>query len=163
LETVRYSLRLAKKLGKLTILNPAPAFELDDALLSDVDLVVPNETELGLLSGSAIRNETEIIAAANAIINRGVKEVIVTLGEKGCIYVKSESYRIFKAYQVATVDTTAAGDSFIGGLAVALSEGKTVEAAIPFAMAVAALAVTKEGAQCSLPYRYEVEELRLKL
>jgi ribokinase len=163
-ETVRYSLELAKKLGKTTILNPAPACALDDALLSRVDLLIPNETELEFLSGDPLHTEADIVAAARRLIDRGVKEVIVTLGEKGCIYVNFEGSRSFKAYQVDVVDTTAAGDSFIGGLAVALSEGKGIEAAISFAMAVAALAVTKKGAQSSLPYRDEVEEfLRLKL
>jgi ribokinase len=158
LETVRYSLELAKKLGKATILNPAPACALDDALLSAVDILIPNETELELLSGDLLHTEAEISAAARKLIKRGVKEVIVTLGAKGCIYVSSEHTRIFEAYKVDAVDTTAAGDSFIGGLAVALSEGKTIEAAIFFAMAVAALTVTKKGAQSSLPYRNEVEE-----
>jgi ribokinase len=158
-EMVCYSLQLARKLGKTTILNPAPACELDNALLSCVDLLIPNETELELLSGTPLHTETEIIAAARAMIQRGVQAVIVTLGEKGCIYVNSEGFRSFAAYQVDAVDTTAAGDSFIGGMAVALSEGKTVEAAIPFAMAVAALTVTKRGAQSSLPYRPEVEAL----
>jgi ribokinase len=159
LETVRHSLELAKKLGKTTILNPAPACELDDALLSNVDVLIPNETELGLLSGASLHTEAEIIAAARVMINRGVNDVIVTLGEKGCMYVNSGHSRVFDAYKVDAVDTTAAGDSFIGGMAVALNEGKTVEAAIPFAMAVAALTVTKKGAQSSLPYRNEVEML----
>jgi ribokinase len=159
--TVRYSLQLAKKLAKTTILNPAPALELDNELLSCVDLLIPNETELASISGLPVRNEAEISVAARAMIKRGVKGVIVTVGAKGCVYVNSERSQHFVAYQVDAVDTTAAGDSFIGGLAVALSEGKTVEAAIPFAMAVAALTVTKQGAQCSLPYRDEVEALLL--
>jgi ribokinase len=162
METVQYSLQLAKKLGKTTILNPAPACALDDVLLSDVDILIPNETELELLSGSALPTEADMIAAARQLINRGVKEVIVTLGEKGCIYVNSEGSRSFEAYRVNAVDTTAAGDSFIGGLAVALSEGKQIEKAISFAMAVAALTVTKKGAQSSLPYRHGVEELLLR-
>jgi ribokinase len=159
LATVRYSLQLAKQLGKKTILNPAPACELDDVLLSCVDLLIPNETELELLSGTSLHNKIEIINAARSLIKRGVQEVIVTLGEKGCIYVNSERSRSFEAYQVNAVDTTAAGDSFIGGLAVALSEGKQIEEAVSFAMAVAALTVTKKGAQSALPYRDEVEAL----
>jgi ribokinase len=162
LETVKYALQLAKKLGKTTILNPAPALELDDAFLSYVDILVPNETELEHLSGIAIQTETEIIAAAQIMIAKGIKDVIVTIGDKGCIYVSASQCRTFPAYQVEVVDTTAAGDSFIGAMAVALSEGKTIEAAIPFAMAVAALTVTKKGAQSSLPYRHEVEELLLR-
>jgi ribokinase len=158
METVRNSLQLAKKLGKTTILNPAPAGALDDDLLSDVDILIPNETELELLSGEPLHTEAEIIAAARKLITRGVQEVIVTLGEKGCVYVNAEQSQGFVAYQVDTVDTTAAGDSFIGGVAVALSEGKQIEEAISFAMVVAALTVTKKGAQSSLPDRGEVEK-----
>ena len=159
LETVKYALQAAKGLGKTTILTPAPACKLDDVLLSYVDILIPNETELELLSGAALATEADIIAASRELIDQGVETVIVTLGERGCIYINSEGWRSFAAYQVDPVDTTAAGDSFIGGLAVALSEGKRIEAAIPFAMAVAALTVTKKGAQSSLPYRREVEEL----
>jgi ribokinase len=159
LETVKYTLQLAKGLGKTTILNPAPACELDDALLSYVDILIPNETELELLSGTPLHTEADLVAASRRLINRGVKAVIVTLGEKGCLYINSGHSRVFEAYKVDAVDTTAAGDSFIGGLAVALSEGKQIEAAISFAMAVAALTVKKKGAQCSLPYRHEVEAL----
>jgi ribokinase len=159
LATVQCFLKFAKELGIITILNPAPAMDLDDELLSCVDLLIPNETELELLSGLPIRNEAEIITAAQTMIARGVKEVIVTIGAKGCVYVNSNDSRVFKAYQVDVLDTTAAGDSFIGSMAVAINEGKTIEDAIIFAMAVAALTVTKKGAQSSLPYRHEVEEL----
>jgi ribokinase len=158
LKTAKYSLKLARELHKTTILNPAPAFKLDDEVLSYVDLLIPNETELEILSGLPVRNEAEIIAAARVMINRGVYDVIVTLGGKGCIYVNPQYFRIFEAYKVDVVDTTAAGDSFIGAMAVALSEGKKVEEAISFAMAVAALTVTKKGAQESLPYRCDVEK-----
>jgi ribokinase len=158
LETVRYALQAAKGVGKTTILNPAPAVELDDAILASVDILIPNETELELLGGASLHTNADIIVASRRLINRGVKEVIVTLGEKGCMYVNSERSRSFQAYQVNAVDTTAAGDSFIGGLAVALSEGKAIEEAISFAMAAAALTVTKKGAQSSLPYRRDGQE-----
>jgi ribokinase len=163
LESVSYALKLAKEHGKTVILNPAPACELDDALLSCVDILIPNETELELLSGAALPTEDDIVAASRRLINRGVKEVIVTLGGRGCIYVNGEHSRAFEAYRVDAVDTTAAGDSFVGAIAVALSEGKKIGEAISFAMAVAALTVTKKGAQSSLPCRREVEELLLRL
>jgi ribokinase len=163
LETVRHSLGLAKKLGKTTILNPAPAFDLDDDFLACVDILIPNETELEQLSGIAIRSETDTIVAAQLLIQKGVTDVIVTLGEKGCMYVGSDKISTFPAHQVDVVDTTAAGDSFVGAIAVALSEGKNIEEAINFARVVAALTVTKMGAQSSLPYRHEVEALIFNL
>ncbi len=159
LETVKYSLQLAKEFGKTTILNPAPAANLDHDLLSSVDLLIPNETELEFLSGQSVRSEMEIIEAAQVMLKRGVKDLIVTTGEKGCIYINGKGWKSFAAYRVDAVDTTAAGDSFIGAMAVGLNEGKTIEEAIPFAMATAALTVTKKGAQSSLPYRYEVDAL----
>ncbi len=158
LETMGYSLQLAKELGKTTILNPAPASNLDADLLSSVDLLTPNETELEILSGRPVRNETEIIEAAHEMIKRGIKELIVTTGQKGCIYINDECHKSFSAHEVNAVDTTAAGDSFTGAIAVALNEGKSIIEAIHFATAVAALTVTRKGAQSSLPYRNEVED-----
>jgi ribokinase len=159
LETVKYSLQVAKQLGKTTILNPDPVAALDAALLACVDILISNQTELEFLSGMKIKSQTELVAAAYFLIDRGVHDVIVTLGAKGCVYVNAQFSWIFAAPQVTAADTTTAGDSFVGGLAVALSEGKRIEAAIPFAMAAAALTVTKKGAQSSLPGRDEVEEL----
>jgi ribokinase len=155
--TVNYSMKLAKQLGKLTILNPAPAAELSEELLANVDILVPNDTELELISGIKIKEQEDIEKAAKALMDKGVKELIVTLGNKGCMHINQAGIKSYPAYKVEAVDTTAAGDSFIGGLAVALSEGKSMEEAICFATAVGALAVTKEGAQSSLPLRSEVE------
>ena len=157
IETVRFAIKTAKQMGKLTILNPAPAAELEDEFLSNVDILVPNETELELLSGIRIHNEAELERAAQLLINKGVQELIVTLGSKGCVHLNKPGSKAYPAYKVDAIDTTAAGDSFIGALAAAISEGKTLEEAIRFATAVGALTVTKEGAQSSLPFRKEVE------
>lgn len=156
-ETVRFAIRTAKELGKLTILNPAPAVELDAEFLSYVDILVPNDTELELLSGIKISNEAGLERAAQVLMDKGVRELIVTLGSKGCIHINKSGSKTYPAYRVNAVDTTAAGDSFIGAVAVAISEGKAYEEAIRFATAVGALTVTKEGAQSSLPLREEVE------
>lgn len=156
-ETVKFAIKAAKQLGKLTILNPAPAAELEDELLSKVDILVPNETELELLSGIRIQNEADLERAAGLLIDKGVQELIVTLGSKGCVHFNKSGSKAYPAYKVDAVDTTAAGDSFIGALAAAISEGKTLEEAIRFATAVGALTVTREGAQSSLPLRKEVE------
>lgn len=158
IETVKYALRAAKQLGKTTILNPAPASELDDEMLASIDILIPNETELEAISGIKVTNDEDIFSAAQLLINKGVRELIVTLGEKGCIHVTGQGSNSYKAHKVKAVDTTAAGDSFIGALAAAISEGKVLKDAIAFATAVGALTVTKEGAQSSLPLRAEVKE-----
>ncbi len=158
IETVKYALKTAKQLGKTTILNPAPAAELDDEMLASIDILIPNETELEAISGIKATNDEDIFSAAQLLINKGVRELIVTLGDKGCIHVTRQGSNTYKAYKVKAVDTTAAGDSFIGALAAAISEGKVLKDAIAFATAVGALTVTKEGAQSSLPLRAEVEE-----
>jgi ribokinase len=157
IETVKYAIKTAKQAGRLTILNPAPAAELDEELLSNVDILVPNDTELELLSGIRVNNEGDVERAAQVLINKGVRELIVTLGSNGCIHISKSGSKAYPAYKVDAVDTTAAGDSFIGAVAAAISEGKTLDEAISFATAVGALTVTKEGAQSSLPLRQEVE------
>lgn len=163
IETVKYALKSAKQLGKITILNPAPAAGLDDEMFANIDILIPNETELEAISGIKITNNDDIFAAAQLLISKGVRELIVTLGDKGCIHVSKQGSNIYKACKVKAVDTTAAGDSFIGALAAAISEGKALEDAIKFATAVGALTVTKEGAQSSLPLRAEVEEFMKNL
>ncbi|HYF81637.1 MAG TPA: ribokinase [Clostridia bacterium] len=157
IETVKFAIKTAKQMGKLTILNPAPAIELEDEFLSNVDILVPNDTELELLSGIQVNKEGDLESAAQILINKGVRELIVTLGSKGCIHINKSGSKAYPAYKVNAIDTTAAGDSFIGALSVAISEGKSLEEAISFATAVGALTVTKEGAQSSLPLREEVE------
>lgn len=157
IDTVSYAMKAAKQMGKLTILNPAPAVELKDELLADVDILVPNDTELEILSGIKVKNEADILRAADVLLDKGVSELIITLGSKGCMHVNKSGFKNYPAYQVTAVDTTAAGDSFIGAIAVAIYEGKSLEEAICFATAVGALTVTREGAQSSLPLREEVE------
>jgi ribokinase len=157
IDTVRYAMKAAKQMGKLTILNPAPATELEDELLADVDILIPNDTELEILSGIKVKDEADILRAAQVLLGKGVRELIITLGSKGCMHVNKAGSKIYPAYEVTAVDTTAAGDSFIGAIAVAINEGKSLEEAIYFATAVGALTVTKEGAQSSLPLICEVE------
>lgn len=159
-DTVTYALKLAKEQGKLTILNPAPAMPLADELIQNVDYLTPNETELAILSGMPTETDEELEAAAKAMMNKGVKVLIVTLGSKGCLVIDKNGTRQFPAFKVKAVDTTAAGDSFNGGVAVALAEGKTLEEAIGFATKVGALTVQKAGAQSSLPTREEVDGFR---
>ena len=160
LNTIKYALNKAKELNKYTILNPAPAVKLDDEIIKNVDLLTPNETELEIISGVSIETEEDIQKAAQIMIEKGVKELIVTLGSKGSLYINKEKSMFKKAYKVEAVDTTAAGDSYTGALAVALSQDKSIEDAMDFASKVGALSVLKEGAQSSLPTLEDVENFR---
>ena len=160
LETIKYGLKKAKEAGKYTILNPAPAVVLEDEIIKNVDLLTPNETELEILSGVEINTEDDIKRAAQIMIDKGVKELIVTLGSKGSLYINKERSMFKSAYKVQAVDTTAAGDSYTGALSVAFANGKNIEEAMDFASKVGALSVMKEGAQSSLPTLKDVENFR---
>ncbi len=155
-ETVKYSLKLAKELGKTTILNPAPARELDSEIISNSDYIIPNETELEILSGIPVTDEESVVKAAHILLDKGVKGLIVTLGSKGCMFISKEIKKSFPAYKVKAIDTTAAGDSFIGGFVNGLAAGLTFEEAIDRGTRVAAISVTRIGAQTSIPTLEEV-------
>ena len=152
INTVCYAAKIAKDLGKTVILDPAPAPSvLPEDLFKYADIVKPNKTELGMLSGMEISEKTLSTAAA-IIRKKGVKHVLVTLGEKG-VYLDSEVYGILQipAIKVAAVDTTGAGDAFTGALAVMLAMDKTLPEAIAFANRVSSIVVTRKGAQSSIP------------
>jgi ribokinase len=158
IETIKYAFRKAKEYGIYTLLNPAPARKLDEELLGMTDLLVPNETELEILSEKSLETDEDMINAAKELMQKGVKEMIVTLGSSGCLHIHKAGSKHYSAERVESVDTTAAGDSFIGAIAMAFSEGKSFAQAIEFASKVSALTVTRQGAQDSLPTRMEVEE-----
>lgn len=160
IDTVEYGMKIAKEKDNYTILNPAPAKELSDDLIKNIDLLTPNETELEIISGIKINNFDDVIKASKLLINKGVKELIVTLGSEGSLYINKDSEKKFNAYKVNAVDTTAAGDSFNGGIAVSIMEGKSMYEAIDFASKVGALTVMKEGAQSSLPNRCDVDNFK---
>jgi len=155
-ETVIRAVSLAKEHNLLTILNPAPACKLPASLLRMIDYLTPNETEAAILTGINVKDVSTAEKAGKKLLDIGVKTVIMTLGRKGSLLVAPEKTRHFPAPRVKAVDTTAAGDAFSGALAVSLVEGKAIEEAIPFANAVAALSVTRMGAQGSLPARQEL-------
>ena len=121
-----------------------------------VDYLTPNESELSVLSGLAVDGVPSAERAARKLMAGGVRSVIVTLGAQGCMAVTAEGSRIFPSYKVKSVDTTAAGDAFNGALAFGLAAGLSLEAAVPFANGVAALSVTRMGAQSSMPTMREV-------
>ena len=139
--------------GATVVLNPAPARSLPEALLTTVDVLTPNETEAALLTG-----EKTPEAAAGDLLRSGVGTVIVTLGQAGALVAtRSDLMQRVPGFKMDAVDATAAGDAFNGGLAVALARGEALEAAVRYAHAVAALSVTRLGAQPSLPDAAEVE------
>lgn len=160
IDTIKYALEKSKELGKLTILNPAPAVKLSDDIIKNVDLLTPNETELEILSGVSINCEDDIKKAANVMLEKGVKQLIVTLGSKGSLYLDKDIMEFKKSYKVDAVDTTAAGDSYTGALSVALSQKKSVDEAMDFASKVGALCVTKLGAQTSIPNLYDIKNYK---
>ena len=157
IETVEYSAVTASEHGIKVILNPAPACKLSDNLLNHTWLITPNETEAEALTGVKINSIISAESAAVSLQERGVKNVIITLGEAGA-YVKSDNYSgIVQGVKVIPVDTTAAGDVFNGALAVAISEGKELNEAVLFANKAASISVTRMGAQASAPYRNEIK------
>lgn len=158
LETVLYAAKWGKERGMTVILNPAPARELPDEIFENVDIVVPNESELSLLTGKPVTDYAQANAAIAALMERGAKQVILTMGERGAIaQVDFDSGYFLPAFEVNAVDTTAAGDAFIGGLAASFARGIVLPEALHYASACGALAVTKFGAQPSLPGAEEVQ------
>ena len=156
--TVEYAALTAAENGIKVILNPAPAQKLHDYLLKHTWLITPDETEAGILTGIKVHNESTADNAATAFLKKGIKNVIITMGEKGA-YVKSDEFTgMIPGIKVEAIDTTAAGDVFNGALAVALAEGKGLKDSVIFANKAAAISVTREGAQPSLATREEVEQ-----
>ena len=163
LETVDRGLRTAKDQGAVTLLNPSPPIPLASHILSTVDFIVPNEVEAQLLTGIKWKGDREIRKMANRLLDMGAKNVIITLGPKGLFFKNRNEELWMKAFRVNVVDTTAAGDTFLGGLATSLSENKPIQEALKFANGAGALATTKLGAQPSLPSRRELESFLARM
>ncbi|MBW2039450.1 MAG: ribokinase [Deltaproteobacteria bacterium] len=160
--TVREALRLAKTHGLVTILNPAPVRPLPEEILCLVDVLTPNEVEAGLLTGIRVGDLNEATRAPRKLLKTGAGQMIVTLGERGACWVQRDRVQSFSSFPAAAVDSTAAGDAFNGALACALAEGQPMQEAIYFANAAGALAVTRKGAQDSLPTREEITNLLMQ-
>ncbi len=155
----------AKAAGKTVILNPAPAPDaIPKEILQGLDYLTPNETELNRLTGMPVETIEELEKASKVLLAMGVKNVIVTLGKRGALLSNVAGSRICPAFtHLKVVDTTAAGDTFNAGLAVGLAEGRCLEEAICLANAAAAISVTRNGAQTSIPTKEEADELILKM
>ncbi|MBK8419777.1 ribokinase [Candidatus Villigracilis saccharophilus] len=160
LETVVYAAQSSFGNDALVILNPAPARTLPDELFKVIDYLIPNETELSILSGIQVTDLASAEKAARSLQEHGNFSVLVTMGGNGALIVDKfdDEIKHIPAFKVEVVDTTAAGDAFIGGFASALLRGLEVEEAVKYANACGALAATKFGAQPSLPTKEEVEK-----
>ncbi|HBC7444241.1 TPA: ribokinase [Morganella morganii] len=157
LETVIAAAQAAKNHQTRVILNPAPARELPDSLLKLVDVITPNETEAEKLTGISVSDETGAARAAQVLHDKGIGQVLITLGSRGVwLSINGEGRRI-PGFKVNAVDTIAAGDTFNGAYVTALLEGKPADEAVRFAHAAAAIAVTRRGAQPSVPWRREID------
>lgn len=157
LDTVAYAIELAHRAGTKVVLNPAPAMPLPDELLAKVDLITPNRTESETLTGIAVHTAGDAARAADVLLRKGVRQVIVTLGADGALIRTAAGVEHVPAPRVTPVDTTAAGDVFNGALLVALAEQRSLEEAVRFAARCASVSVTRMGAQTSIPWRREIE------
>lgn len=161
-DTILSAARVAQKAKTRVVLNPAPAQPLTDELLSLVDLITPNETEAELLTGINVSDMASAQEAANALHAKGIAQVMITLGSQGVwvseskVQTTNTGYQV-KGFRVDAVDTTAAGDTFNGGLLAGLQAGLVFEDAIRFAHGAAAISVTRVGAQTSIPTKVEVD------
>ena len=159
LEVIRYVKDMAVSAGVKVILNPAPARCLDDDLLSGLYMITPNETECAILTGMEVSDERHASAAPRRLLERGVRNVIVTMGSRGALIETPQQSTMIAARRVEAVDTTAAGDVFNGAMAVALSEGGSIVEAVRMATVASSISVTRMGAQPSVPTRAEVEDI----
>lgn len=158
LDTVGHVLKRGHELGKTVILNPAPASgPLPAEWFAWIDYLIPNESEATALTGLPVDSTASADAAASVLLKAGVSKVIVTLGEQGALFASASRSEHFPAPKVQPVDTTAAGDTFVGGFAAALADGKSESDAIRFGQVAAALSVTRSGAQPSIPTFAEVQ------
>ena len=156
--TVGYALKRGRELGKTVILNPAPASApLPAEWYASIDYLIPNESEAGALSGVTVDSLDSARLAATRLIQAGAGKVIITLGPQGVLFSDGLVFEHLVAPKVKAVDTTAAGDTFVGGFAAALANGESEAEAIRFGQVAAALSVTRAGAQPSIPTLHDVQ------
>jgi ribokinase len=159
LPTVEYGLKLAHSLGVPTILNPAPGCKLPDSIFQYCDYITPNESEAEILTGIRVSSLADAELAADALLARGVRNAVITLGAQGALVKNAKTRQHVPACDAgAVVETTGAGDAFNGGFAVALAENKDIVQAARFGCAVAGISVTRHGTAPSMPFRKEVDD-----
>jgi ribokinase len=159
LDTVQAAADVAVANGSIVILNPAPAQPLPDKLLEKISILTPNETETELLTGITVTDDASCNQAADILLGKGIETVIITLGARGAFVASPELRQFVPGFKVEPIDSTAAGDTFNGALAVALADGVTLAEAVRFANAAGAISVTRMGAQPSAPSRDEIDAL----
>ncbi len=159
-DAIERAVDIACKYGIKVLLNPAPARVLSNDFLAKIDILTPNESECEYITGLKLRTIEDARISVKCLIEKGIKQAVVTLGGRGVIYNNGDEIIHKPVPEVEVVDTTAAGDSFIGALAVALTEGMSIDDAIDFANAVGTITVTRKGAQTSLPFREELGKSR---
>lgn len=158
-ESIEYLAKHCSDHGIRLILNPAPARELPDAVFHDLFMITPNQSETRLFTGVDVVDTSSAAAASAILMDKGVREVVITMGKSGAYYSGSQGEVWVKAPKVKAVDTTAAGDVFNGILAACLSKGTSIKEALDIAASGAAIAVTRMGAQTSAPYKHEIPGL----
>ncbi len=156
IDTVEYAATIANRYGKKVILNPAPASTLSNSFLNNVHTILPNRIEAEMLSGIKVMDIESAHRAAKAIGEKGIENVVITLGKDGAYVKEKDEYTMIPAKEVETIDTTGAGDVFCGAFSVYLSQGHSLAESVKFANAAAAIAVTRIGAQSAIPYKREV-------
>ncbi|MDU6536928.1 ribokinase [Mixta calida] len=157
LESVLTAAKIARQHQTRVILNPAPAAPLSDELLALVDMITPNETEAEVLTGIAVKSDEDAARASAALHEKGIAQVLITLGSRGVWLSENGKGQRIPGFRVQAVDTIAAGDTFNGALITALLEQQAMPEAVRFAHAAAAIAVTRSGAQPSVPWREEID------
>lgn len=162
LDSVLAAAKIAQQHQTKVILNPAPATKLSDELLSLIDMITPNETEAEILTGVHIESDGDAARAAAVLHNKGITSVLITLGSRGVWLSEEGRGQRIAGFNVEAVDTIAAGDTFNGALITGLLEGMAMPQAVRFAHAAAAIAVTRPGAQASVPWREETDSFLLR-
>jgi ribokinase len=158
LSVVEYALSQAKVKGMMTCLNPAPYLALPPSLFHQIDYLIPNQSETKLYTGIYPHDLAEAKQASLLLLEKGVKNVLITLGEKGSYFYNSKEEHFIPAYQVPAIDTTGAGDTYIGAFLTMLSEGKSIKEAMTLAGLAASITIQRLGAQKAIPYRHELEQ-----
>jgi len=161
IDTVEYAIEIASSNNVTTILNPAPAVKFQDKIFGLIDYFTPNETEASYYVNHKVESQKDAEKAASQLLDRGIKNVIITLGDKGAYFANAKESFHVDAFDLGNkvVDTTGAGDGFVAGFAVGLIEGKNAKESIQFASALAGLSTTKVGTAKSMPNRLEIDSL----